>query len=181
MSHLVVDCVGPACGKPAKCKGLCSGHYQQHHRGQPLKPIKDGFRNRPRIVTDDSAECSRCSRILLLHEFTKGSGRNGLSTWCRRCFVCSVYGITRDDFEAILDAQEGLCALCGDDPGTESLHIDHDHSCCPGNRSCGVCVRSLICGTCNRGLGMFRDDRDLLLNAAAYVSLPWWKERTGHA
>jgi hypothetical protein len=38
------------------------------------------------------------------------------------------------------------------------LHVDHDHACCPGPKSCGKCVRFLLCDKCNVGLGSFSDD-----------------------
>ena len=58
------------------------------------------------------------------------------------------------------EAQNGGCAICGGAPKDgPSLHVDHDHACCPGRKkSCGLCLRGLLCEDCNRVLGMFGDD-----------------------
>jgi hypothetical protein len=58
------------------------------------------------------------------------------------------------------------CALC---VATERLDIDHDHACCPGDRSCGKCVRGFLCRSHNVGLGMFGDDPAQLRAAADYI------------
>jgi hypothetical protein len=64
------------------------------------------------------------------------------------------YHLTIDQYDALLAAQGGCCAICGTaDPGwTERWPVDHDHSCCEGHVSCGECVRGLLCHTCNRRL-----------------------------
>ena len=51
----------------------------------------------------------------------------------------------------------------------EVINIDHDHTCCPGRRSCGKCIRGLPCPVCNRGLGMFKDSVKSLLRAVDYL------------
>lgn len=70
------------------------------------------------------------------------------------------YGITLDGYDAMLAAQGGGCAICGREP-TESrrLAVDHDHACCPGDRSCGNCVRGLLCTTCNVWLGFYENKK----------------------
>ena len=55
--------------------------------------------------------------------------------------------------------QAGCCAICG--TPTDSLHGDHDHET-------GF-TRGLLCGPCNRGLGMFKDNPDALRAAANYI------------
>lgn len=81
------------------------------------------------------------------------------------------YSITIDQYEDLLASQGGACGSCHRPPSPGArLHVDHDHSCCPaGARSCGKCIRGLLCRTCNTGLGMFYDDPDRLLSAAIYV------------
>ena len=77
------------------------------------------------------------------------------------------YGITEEDYDAMVVAQNGLCAVCGKPPKTggvraaSRLHVDHDHV--TGR------VRALLCLTCNHGLGNFYDNPELMRAAAAYV------------
>lgn len=80
------------------------------------------------------------------------------------------YGITTADRDARLAAQGGVCAICATpDPGVKNWSTDHDRSCCPGNRSCGKCVRGVLCPSCNLALGLMKDDADRLVSAARYV------------
>lgn len=82
------------------------------------------------------------------------------------------YGISLEQYRALLAAQGGGCALCraASPGGKGDFHVDHDHSCCPGKTSCGECVRGLLCVRCNTALGMFGDDIYLMKEAIAYVS-----------
>ena len=84
--------------------------------------------------------------------------------------------ISIEKYNLMLKEQDGKC-LCGRvetviDHRTKkprALSVDHDHKCCPGNRSCGKCVRGLLCQSCNMGLGKFHDDPELLEKFAAYL------------
>ena len=66
------------------------------------------------------------------------------------------YNVTPEHYETLLRAQSGACGLCPRVPEEgEYFAVDHDHSCCPGRRSCGECVRGLLCAPCNLLLGQF--------------------------
>lgn len=78
------------------------------------------------------------------------------------------YNITLAEYMEIFEAQGGLCMICRK-KHEMALSVDHDHACCPGLRSCGKCVRGLLCHHCNIGLGNFHDDQDLLARALDYL------------
>ena len=80
------------------------------------------------------------------------------------------YGITAEQYNNLLDQQNNRCAICGGvNKNGYALSIDHDHSCCPGKKSCGKCIRRLLCDRCNWGLGHFRDNPEILRVAAKYI------------
>lgn len=78
------------------------------------------------------------------------------------------YNLTPEQFDVMVDTRGDRCDICGEVPN-ETLHVDHDHLCCTGQRSCGKCVRGLLCARCNRGLGDFRDKIYLLNSAIQYL------------
>jgi len=73
------------------------------------------------------------------------------------------FGITQTEYDAMLAAQGGGCAICGREPRRgSSLHVDHDHE--TGR------IRGLLCFKCNGGLGQFGDDIDRLATAEGYLA-----------
>ncbi len=75
-----------------------------------------------------------------------------------------LYGLEPGQFDAMLAAQGGGCAICHEPASSDGrgLHVDHDHE--TGR------VRGLLCNSCNHGLGKFRDDPALLRAAIKYLS-----------
>lgn len=74
------------------------------------------------------------------------------------------YGITVEQYDDLLAAQDGKCAICHRTEGDakrERLFVDHDHR--TGK------VRGLLCGKCNISLGGFNDDTDLLRKAIQFL------------
>ena len=53
-------------------------------------------------------------------------------------------GLPLAEYDALLAAQGGGCAICGNPPKTRRLHVDHDHK--TGE------VRGLLCHVHNRRL-----------------------------
>lgn len=83
-----------------------------------------------------------------------------------------LYNLDWYQYEILMLIQGGTCGICGQvpDPDRDRLHIDHDHSCCPGETSCGKCIRGLLCDKCNRGIGQLNDDPALLRNAIEFLT-----------
>ena len=78
-----------------------------------------------------------------------------------------LYGLTVEQYEAMVEAQGGLCAACGQ-PETHRyrsgevtrLAVDHDHET--------DAIRGLLCQRCNSALGRFGDSAELIEALAAY-------------
>lgn len=66
--------------------------------------------------------------------------------------ILKKYGMSWDDYQTLIEKQEGKCLICKKKP--EKLVVDHDHACCPGAVTCGKCVRGLLCIPCNGKLGV---------------------------
>lgn len=77
-------------------------------------------------------------------------------------YIKTKYGITWSEFEEMYESQKGLCAICKKEEKNRMLSLDHSHVTKK--------VRGLLCGSCNRGLGLFKDDPKLLQAAKEYVS-----------
>jgi hypothetical protein len=100
-------------------------------------------------------------RVKAQREAAKLSGRKAASN--RRSHLKRVHGITVEDYEAMLAAQRGGCAICGKPPRPDiSLHVDHDHE--TGR------IRGLLCFPCNNALGDVGDDIGRLRAFIDYLS-----------
>ncbi len=130
------DCI--ECGGEYYAIGLCLSHYNslqhQKHRDKRLVLQKGYYYER------GGAEKQRERRLI------------------------NAFGLTINDYDALLEAQGGRCAICGsEDPRArgDNFVVDHDHE------SGGV--RGLLCNPCNAGIGALGDDPDTLLAATFYL------------
>lgn len=84
----------------------------------------------------------------------------------RNAYYFRKYNITLEEYEKLLDEQGGVCKICkSSDPGSHYAFfpVDHDHT--TGS------VRGLLCDSCNRGLGYFKDNPHLLQEAMRYLGV----------
>lgn len=146
------------------------------------------------MVTNECKTCSKCKTSKLKSEFYKSPGyRDGFHSWCKECAKAarrlrgtaktdpvmrrrqklkSKYGMTIEQYDAVLLSQDGKCKGCGRSAATSTVAfcVDHDHSCCPGKTTCGVCVRGILCSNCNAALGMVNDNPETLRSLIQYLS-----------
>ena len=98
------------------------------------------------------AYCKPCWNAIVKEHKRKRHGSE-------RSFLLKLrYGIDETTFEWLLLQQDGLCALCWNEPAE---HVDHDHET--------ETARGLLCFGCNRGLGKAEDDPVRLRRGMAYL------------
>lgn len=109
---------------------------------QELKPLTAFSR---RGIGGHLARCRTCRSAT--RKAWRGTYREKQAAYRRR-FQLSVYGLTEEEYDAMLAAQRGGCAMCGEAcPTGRQLAVDHDHQ---SGR-----VRGLLCVKCNQWLGVY--------------------------
>lgn len=115
--------------------------------------------------------CRTCGKNRLLKQYTSPNGtvckpcqKEKTRAASRRKHLQSTYGITEEEYQAILEHQDGKCFICG---GTRNYNLQVDHCHKTGR------VRGLLCKMCNkRLLPAARDNVDRLNNAIEYLETP---------
>lgn len=79
----------------------------------------------------------------------------------KNAYLKKRFGINIEQYQEMLEAQGGGCAICGGKDENYSLAVDHCHA--TGR------IRGLLHSKCNQGIGLFGDSPDLLRAAAAYL------------
>ena len=176
----------PSCNKAKPASGFYSNRGRSDGLDTNCRSCRQRwYKEKPTpIVTAAEGTCCKCGETKPAIAF--GSFKTKRSGLTPRCLICQRkpsggyrsgnlrrYGLTLTRYNEMLAAQEGSCAICRTkEPGgkhPEYFNVDHDRSCCPGSRSCGRCVRGLLCAKCNFGLGNFRDDIAFLRAAMEYL------------
>ncbi len=117
--------------------------------------------------------CGKCSELKPRSDFHKHAAQlDGFRKYCKECVklyterqrwrdLSKLYGITRGDYEEMLDGQGGVCGICAQPCSRGALSVDHSHDT--------VAVRGLLCRDCNQGLGAFKDSPERLTAAIRYL------------
>lgn len=151
-------------------KGRCRRCY-----GRENARVRYGWEPRKIAVIDENGIwCPKCEEHLPFADFEqKAELANGYRSCCKTCALLQYcYNITKKTYKKLLEQQDHRCAICRRHSSefNQNLCVDHDHTCCPGRaKSCGKCVRGLLCQPCNQGLGLFRDSIEALQNAINYL------------
>lgn len=82
----------------------------------------------------------------------------------RNSYLRCTYGIEPEEYDAMLEAQGGHCAICpATEPGGGKAFFPVDHCHVTGRK------RGLLCDRCNRGIGLLGDDVEVVESAASYL------------
>lgn len=127
------------------------------------KPLSEFYGNKTRRTSVASA-CKLCQKERMrICAAKRGLTRLELG---RISKLKTVYGITPKDRALMFTEQDGLCGICRKQPifkkdGLDNFYIDHNHQ--TGK------IRGLLCNSCNRVLGIFKDDISLFKSAISYL------------
>jgi hypothetical protein len=133
---------------------------------------------------DDKNKEKKIARIVAHEKANPKEHATKMRTWTRTetgrhsvlvTKLKQLYKLTEEQYESMFISQNNKCKICKVEFARKShlpnsSHVDHDHSCCPGAKTCGKCIRGLLCTTCNLGLGAFKDDITALANAIQYLN-----------
>ena len=149
-------CTGPECNDVATAKGLCAHHRRQQRQGKELTPKR---RKGPIAYWEDGKKlCPGCGAVKDSSEYRNDNtrGTNPYDYMCKGCRKWKAiqyrHGVSRADWELIIEFQGGGCAVCGEKPNDtgSNLVVEHDHSCCSLDLSSNPCChRGIACRSCN--------------------------------
>lgn len=191
-------CIYEGCERKHHARGWCLTHYMQFKRGAtPIGPIKTREQGKLEECAEDGCRepvkaknlCKMHYQRLLRHGHTKHRDRKMPAKPCA-IETCDNYlyakglchahyikqrkwrsfGVDADRYQEMLREQSGVCAICEQPERspdkasgkTKDLAIDHNHKT--------GAVRALLCSNCNRGLGLFDDNLELLSKAINYLA-----------
>ena len=135
---------------------------KKQQTGHPSKYPQGYFKDKP---------CKRCS----IQFSPKAPSEHYCSDWCKDeglsdSYLKREYKVSLDEYRQMYINQDGKCAICNSvgfklnsDRVANSVTLNLDH--------CHVTKkpRGLLCHNCNRALGMFNDDMDVLSKAILYI------------
>lgn len=128
--------------------------------------------------------CTQCNQVKPKEEFVKKANSPRFYSWCRDCFnqhgrdlkqrnpeaykkkvrkntLKRRYNLTEEEYQNLLDSQNGTCAICKEIP--VRFVIDHDHS--SGK------VRGLLCDNCNLSVGWYENNSNRISQIIEYLNM----------
>jgi hypothetical protein len=129
--------------------------------------------------------CKKCKIVYPIENFTSNKqNADNRQTSCRMCMAAykkiqrstpdqkeknKLYGI-RNKYKLTADEYYKMiargCDSCGSHIG---IAIDHDHSCCPKTKTCGNCIRGVLCRRCNTAEGIFKTNPQSIYGLIKYM------------
>jgi Recombination endonuclease VII len=159
------------------CKNECGRKHRPNRRTCELCAEKEAQRgkrkyaiNRDKILARQTAYYQKNAEQIKKYskKWWLSKPKEERRLYARRKGVWTKYRLTTEQHYELLKKQNFTCPITGLSVDLSSS-IDHDHNCCPGQRSCGKCVRGIIHGRINTALGAFLKP-DWLLAAYNYVT-----------
>jgi hypothetical protein len=119
-----------------------------------------------------SSHCNPCDltrKASLARTIRRKKTKEQLQADDRMRNLRSVFGITVEEYEAMHEAQGGVCAIC-----KQPENYKHYSTSNPGRLAVDHChetkaIRGLLCGRCNKGIGLLQEDINVLIAAATYL------------
>jgi hypothetical protein len=146
-------CTIDGCEKPRRRNGEKTVYCHMHYR----RFLKNGNAGNAKAYKVYSYGTSLCS-VPSCDNLAKKKG-----------FCINHYDSQRNtslSAEKIDIMKKNGCEVCG---SFSRLTLDHDHSCCPTNKSCDNCVRGILCHKCNTAAGLLDDDTERMISLASYI------------
>ena len=114
-------------------------------------------------------KCCICKIIKPIKSFNKNRSQpNGFKYECKECTrwrgIQKTFGITKEQYLELFKSQGGVCAICNKPETDISRHGDIKNLAIDHNHKTGV-LRGLLCGKCNKAIGLF-DEKEMNLQAA---------------
>ena len=112
-----------------------------------------------------STACDECHRLRDRNRYAKDPNRRKLTAkWAGLKWRT---GLTQDQWQTLLEAQNYKCAICETQFSVEARSknnpcVDHDHA--TGRN------RGLLCRRCNQGIGLLQDSGNVAQRAAIYLN-----------
>lgn len=165
-------CAHEGCERPSRSHGYCNTHRGQFRKYGETWDAGTNAGKRGHFCREPGCsarttyvfcEVHRPLRVPTCEAAGCDELRRGASIFCDRHarkdrWYRHKYGVSQRQVDEMTARQNGRCGICRE---TLALHVDHDHET-------GV-VRGLLCGNCNRAIGLLAHDPSRMRAAIAYL------------